>query len=469
MLRDLLPCRFDSDRRHKMFKLTFCGGAKEVTGANYLIENNSLKLLVDCGLVQGNLFAEEKNFAPFTYNPADVNYVFLTHAHLDHIGRLPRLVARGFKGKIFCTYPTKDLMRLMLLDNLHIHQEQQKYHRQPILYSEADIEKTLSLCEAVEYKEKLDLDKKLTAQFLEAGHILGSASISILFQNTKILFSGDLGNYPTPVPFLNPPSKVEDAHYIIIESTYGDQIHEDVERRKEILEDIIESTVKNNGALLIPAFALERTQELISELNELLENRRIPSIPVFIDSPLAIEIIKIYEKNINYLHPLAQEKFCSDNNFFRFKGIKMTRSPEESKKINSVPNPKVIIAGSGMSNGGRILFHEARYLPDPKSFLLIVGYQAAGSLGRMILQGARVVSIHNQSIPIRAQVKAIGGYSGHADQAQLLKWIEPSKYTCKRVFVVQGEPKPAQVLAQKIKDELGIFAEAPSPLTSLLI
>jgi metallo-beta-lactamase family protein len=201
----------------------------------------------------------------------------------------------------------------------------------------------------------------------------------------------------------------------------------------------------------------------------LIENRRIPFIPVFVDSPLAIEIIKVYKRNINYLHPLAQKRYYGGDDFFNFKGLKMTPSVSESKKINSIPNPKIIIAGSGMSNGGRILYHEARYLSDPKSFLLIVGYQAAGSLGRLILEGARIVSIHNKSVPIYAKVKAIGGYSGHADQRQLLNWLSASKYTCKKVFVVQGEEKPASILAQKIKDELGIFAQVPEPMAQEVI
>lgn len=452
-----------------MTKLTFCGGAQEVTGANYLIENSNLKFLVDCGLCQGSLFFEEKNFDSFPYDPRQINYVFITHSHLDHIGRLPKLIKDGFQGKIFCTYPTKELIKLMLFDNLHILSEQQKYHFQPKLYNEKDIEKTLELCEKVEYKERLDLKNGLKVRFYEAGHILGSASIMVTLDGKNILFSGDLGNYPIPVPFLNPPEKITDADYIVVESTYGDHIHEDVAKRKELLEDIIEATVKNNGVLMIPAFALERTQELMTELNELIENRRIPLIPIFVDSPLAIEILKVYEKNINYLHPLAQKRFRSSSDFFRFKGLKLTQTVEESKKINAVPNPKIIVAGSGMSNGGRILHHEMRYLPDPKSSLLIVGYQATGSLGRIILKGARVVSIYNRSIQVNAQVRAIGGYSGHADQKQILNWLSYSKYICKKVFVVQGEPDPAKILAQKIKDELGVYAEVPEPLSQAFI
>ncbi len=450
-------------------RITFCGGAKEVTGANYLVQNNKEKILIDCGLSQGSFFSEEKNFLPFPYNPESIKYVFLTHAHLDHIGRLPRLVRQGFKGKIFCTYPTKELAKLMFLDNLHIHKTEQQFHHQPILYDERDIVQTLKMCETVEYKEKLNFKENFSVQFFEAGHILGSASILVTIEGKRLLFSGDLGNYPTPVPFLNPPATIDNADYIIIESTYGDRIHEDVTKRKEILEDIIEATVKKGGVLMIPAFALERTQELIAEINELVENRRIPLIPVFIDSPLAIDIIEVYKRNIHYLHPLAQKRFQLNQNFFHFQGITLTKTQEESKKINSVSNPKIIIAGSGMSNGGRILYHEARYLPDPKSFLLIVGYQVKGSLGNILLYGAKVVSIHNRSIPVRAQVKAIGGYSGHADQMQLLRWLFPSKYTCQKVFVVQGEEMPATALAQKIKDELGVFAEVPEPLSKTII
>lgn len=441
-------------------KLTFYGGAKTVTGSNYLLETEGFKALVDCGLFQGRHHVEKKNYEPLPYKPQEVDYLFLTHAHIDHSGRIPYLYKEGFRGKIFTTPATKELSFLMLEDSLKIHrQEAQSLGIKP-LYTEKELKKAFTLFEAVEYEEDVLLKQGFKFRLREAGHILGSAVVELVLKDKKIVFSGDLGN--PPVPLLRPPAKIKDAQYAVVESAYGDRIHEDKMKRQEILEDTIEDTITKKGVLLIPAFALERTQELLYELNDLVEHHRIPQVPIFIDSPLAIQALEIYKKYEHYYNKEATYLIASGDELFRFPGLKFTESVEESKKINNVPPPKVIIAGSGMSTGGRILYHEIRYLPDPKSLLLFISFQAQGTLGREIFEGAKVVKIFGQSVKVKAQTKAIGGYSAHADSEELLSWVRNSKKTLQKVFVVQGEQKPALALAHRIQDQLGIEAEVPS-------
>jgi metallo-beta-lactamase family protein len=274
------------------------------------------------------------------------------------------------------------------------------------------------------------------------------------------VFSGDLGN--TPAPLIGATEVIEYADYCLIESTYGDRIHEDLPQRKEIIEDLIEDTVKARGTLLIPAFAMERTQELLYEIDDLAENGRIPRVPIFIDSPLAIKLIEVYRRyEKEYFNETVSKFMSKSGTFFNFKGLKLTETTEQSKAINEVPPPKVIIAGSGMSHGGRILHHERRYLPDPHSTLLIVGYQGAGSLGRQLLDGAREVRMFGETIPVRANIKAIGGYSAHADQRQLIDWLRPMRFSLRQAFVVQGEEEASAVFAQKIKDEMAVPAVIP--------
>lgn len=430
-----------------------------MTGVNYLLETKQAKILIDCGLFQGGRDARKMNQQSFPYQPKEIEAVFITHAHIDHIGRLPRLVKDGFRGKIFATEPTKDFARIMLFDVEEIQQEIAKSSGRPSFFNRADVEKTLELFQAVNYQKKITLNKEISFCFQEAGHILGSAIIEIWAEDRKIVFSGDLGN--PPVPLLRPTKFIQEADYLVVESTYGDRIHEARQQRKDLLEDTIEETVARGGTLLIPSFALERTQEILYELNELVENHRIPRIPVFLDSPLAIELTEVYRKYPNYFNQEAIYLIESGDDLFKFPGLKMTSSVEESKKINEITSPKVILAGSGMSMGGRILHHERRYLTDPKSTLLIICYQVPGTLGRKILEGRSKVRILGQEVSNRIQVRAIGGYSAHADQEMLCSWISQMKNTLKKVFVVQGEEKSALALAQKVKDNLGLPAEVP--------
>jgi len=453
-----------------MATLTFHGGARSVTGANYLIETKHSKILVDCGLIQGTRHAEKENYKKFPYDAASIDAVLVTHAHIDHTGRLPKLVKEGFRGKIFMTRPTRDFTEIMLQDSQGIVAEEAEREGREPLYSKEDVVGTTQFIEGVEYGKKIQVTEDVRCRFRDAGHILGSAIIELWLdreassakrETVKIVFSGDLGN--PPVPLLRPTEYINEADYVVIETTYGDRLHEKREERKDLLEDAIEDACEKGGVLMVPAFALERTQELLYEINSLVENHQIHEVPVFIDSPLAIDATKIYRKYPEYYNKEATYLIESGDQVFQFPRLKFTYSTEESKAINDVPPPKIIIAGSGMSTGGRILHHERRYLPDPKSLLLIIGYQAAGTLGRRIFDGEKDVKIFEESIAVKCGVQAIGGYSAHADQEGLYKWVAHIKKgsRLKKIFAVQGEEGPALEFVQLVRDHLGVSAEAP--------
>ena len=445
-------------------KLTFHGGAKLVTGANYLLESDSgQKILIDCGLRQGSRYCERSNFEPFPYDPSEIHALVVTHAHIDHIGRVPKLFKDGFNGKVYSTPPTKDFAEHLLEDSMNILSKDAKEGGQEPIYTEADIKKALANWETYEYHEPIEVGE-FGVEFYDAGHVLGSSIVKISAHGKTIVFSGDLGN--SPAPLIRVREEVESADYVLMESTYGARVHEDVSKRKSILEDVIEETVQAGGTLMIPAFALERTQQLLFELNELVENGRIPEVPVFIDSPLAIrltEVYRKYSKNPKYFNDEAIELEKSGDAIFDFPGLKFTKSTDESKAIAGVAPPKVIIAGAGMSQGGRIIHHEKMYLSDPKNTLLFIGYQANGSMGRRILDGAKEVKILGEKVPVRAKQRAIGGYSAHADQPALLTWLAPMRPSLKKVFLIQGEEDQMGPLAQKIRDEMTLDVSIPSP------
>ena len=435
-----------------------------MTGANYLLEVGGSQYLFECGLVQGSKFADEQNYQVFPYNPKDIKAVFVTHAHIDHIGLLPRLVKEGYEGKIYSTIPTADLAIPMLGDALGLLEEENRSSGGKMLYEEKDLRKCLNMFHGVEYRQETEIDKNIKVCFHDAGHVLGSAIIEVSAKEGRkkrtIVFSGDLGNPPTPL--LKPTEYIRTADYVLIESTYGDRVHEDKELRRELFEDAIEETISNGGVLMVPAFALERTQELLFELNELVENKKIPFVPIFIDSPLAIRLTDIYKKYSKYYNDQAKDLLSHGDQIFSFPGLKFTETPTESRVINDIPPPKVIIAGSGMSNGGRILHHERRYLSDPKSLLLIISYQTAGSLGRRIFEGEKIVKIFDKPVQIRCKVRAIGGYSAHPDKNGLMKWLEGfDTHKIKKIFIVHGEEGPALALSNQARDNLGIEAMVP--------
>jgi metallo-beta-lactamase family protein len=438
--------------------------SKGVGASSYLIDCGGEQILIDCGLYQGKEY-EKLNYDKFRFDPKDLKAVLITHSHIDHTGRVPLLAKRGFSGKFYSTPPTKDFAYLMLKDTQGLLADDAEKNNQEELYSEADIDKAMSLWETHEYHKEIEISPRFSFAFYNAGHILGSVIIVLKIKTSpkkeiKIIFSGDLGNPQNQL--LPEMEELSEGDYCFVESTYGNRLHEDLTERRHHLEDVIEETVRNRGVLMIPVFAMERTQELLFELNELVENRRIPRLPIFVDSPLAIKLTDVYQNYLTYFR-LDAFKSVSNNsdNFFDFPGLKLTMSAEESKAIATVPTPKLIMAGSGSSQGGRILHHEKRYLPDPNNTLLIVGYQFEGSLGRKLVDGDKVVSIHGEKVAVKARVKEISAYSAHADQAMLLGWIKPMRFSLKKVFVVHGDPEARAVLSSKIQDQFGLLTECP--------
>ena len=442
----------------KTAQLTFCGGAGEVTGSNFLFEAEGVKILIDCGLIQGKKICDDRNFEPFPYDPREIDALFITHAHLDHTGRIPRLVEKGFSGAIYSTVPTKKLAELMLVDSLGVFEKEAKRDNHQLIYTEADVPKSMSLWKTVPYHEPVSVGP-FSVVLRNSGHILGSAMVEVTYNGKKIVFTGDLGN--SPAPLLNDTERITDADYLVMESVYGDRNHEPHEEKRKRTEEAIEETFKAGGALLIPAFSLERTQDLLFEINNFVENKRIPRIPIFLDSPLAIAITKVYKESGEFFNGETKSQIKSGDDVFNFPGLRMTRTTDESKSINLEPNPKIIIAGSGMSNGGRIVHHERMYLPDPKSAILLVGYQAAGTPGRMMQEGAKRVRILGTEIDVKARVVSIFGYSSHKDSDHLFAFVQDTADTVKKVFAVMGEPKSSLFLVQRLRDYLGLDAVVP--------
>jgi metallo-beta-lactamase family protein len=444
-------------------KITFAGGAGSVTGANFLLETltgqNDVKVLIDCGLFQGDAENEKKNELAFPYDPVTIDALFVTHGHLDHIGRIPVLVKQGFTGPIYSTPPTKDIADLSFHDSLGIMtKEQRDQDGEKLSFDSADLKAALRQWQTVPYHEPITIGP-LTIVFRDAGHILGSAMVELMLDGRKIVFTGDLGNSPTPL--LPDTERVTDADYLVMESVYGDRNHEDRGDRRDNLEDVIEETMRAGGTLVIPAFSIERTQEILYEVEQMMENSRIPLVPVFIDSPLAIAITKLYKKYSDYLNEKVRHEITGGDVLFGFPQLKLTTSTEESKAILKSAPRKIIIAGSGMSTGGRVIHHEKAYLPDAKSTLLLIGYQSVGTLGRIIQDGAKFVKILGSEVPIRARVVNIRGYSSHKDSDGLLDFVAASARTLKLVLVAMGEPKASLFLVQRIRDYFGLNARAP--------
>lgn len=443
--------------------LKFCSGVGSVTGANFLLTlsdgTKTTKILVDCGLIQGEKVAQAENREEFGYVASEIDMLFITHAHLDHVGRIPKLVKEGFNGKIYSTPETMALAALILEDAVGLLEKEAKNEGVLPLYEIQDMRKAFTLWQTISYHSETLFPEGFSIYLRDAGHILGSAMIQFTYENKKIVFTGDLGN--TPTPLLKDTEAITGADYVIMESVYGDRNHEPKDERRKKLELAIKASIDRQGTLVIPAFSLERTQVILYELNKLVETKVIPNIPVYVDSPLATKITDIYKGSTALFNERAQGEIRGGDDIFNFPHLSFTVSGDASRSIDHAKSPKIIIAGSGMSVGGRVLHHEELYLPDPKNTILLVGYQTLGSVGRHLLDGAKKVSIHGKEIKVRAKIETILGYSSHKDSDHLLEFAATAQDTAKRIFVAMGEPKASLFLAQKIRDNLGLDALYP--------
>jgi metallo-beta-lactamase family protein len=441
--------------------LTFCGGAGKVTGSNFLIEGAKAKILIDCGIEQGSDVEVSHTYGPFPYDVKSIDALVVTHAHLDHVGRIPKLVREGFNGKIFMTPPTRDLAALILLDSVGILKDEAERHGRLPLYDENDVETVFQLTETLEYHSEREVAPGLSVYLQNTGHILGSASVRVTDDTGVVLaITSDIGNSPSPLlPDWEP---VREAHALVVESVYGDRLHPKKSDRNLLLKERLQLAVKRGGTILIPAFSLERTQLMLYELSNFFDAGDLPKIPVFLDSPLAIKVTAVYEKwGAMYFKKDAEDEMEREGSLFEFPFLKKTMSREQSQEIEGVQGPKIIIAGAGMSHGGRIARWEARYLPDPKSTLFIVGYQAPGTPGRRIQEGGQQIRIAGREVSIRAKIETLEGWSAHADRDELLRYVESCHPQPKTVFTALGEPGAQRFLAQRIHDYLGISAIAP--------
>ena len=453
--------------------ITFCTGVGTVTGANFLLETpGGTKILVDCGLVQGERVAMEENHETFPYDLSSITALFITHAHLDHVGRIPKLVKDGYKGPIYSTPETKELAELVLTDAVAILNEEAKREGTSPLYVAADVQAVFPLWKTIEYHQPFKVNDEVSIFLKDAGHILGSAMIEITINadarkgraTMKILFTGDLGN--SPAPLLRDTEAVGDVDYLVMESVYGDRNHESREGRTNKFKQVIDETIARGGTLVIPAFSIDRTQVLLYELNNMVEKKLIPSIPVFVDSPMAIKATDIYKAHEDLFNDAVKAQIARGDDIFKFPKLEYTLSQNQARDIDNARGPKIILAGSGMSIGGRVVGHEAQYLPDAKSTILLVGYQTAGSLGRQLADGAKKVHIHHETIKVKAKIETLYGFSAHKDGDHLVQFVstagdEAGNAKLKQVFTVMGEPGASMHLAQRINDELGVKAIMP--------
>lgn len=438
--------------------ITFHGGAGTVTGANIRVEVDNASFLMDCGIEQRDQICDPSNYAPFSYDPKHIETLIVTHAHQDHIGRIPRLVRDGFHGTIYSTSATKDLSALMFEDALSIMAREAE---KPCgdLYDAGDVKETLKLWKGIDYHTPFSIPGNVRVTFLDAGHILGSAMVSCEHGGKKLLFSGDVGN--SPEPLLPDTEAITGAHYAVVESVYGDRVHEGKHERRSRLKEVIEAVRAKRGVLLIPSFSIERTQILLHELDVLIENKDIAPIPVYLDAPLAIRVTDVYKKHRHLFNAVIRNLYEEGDDPFSFQGLTLTMERKESDAIHRSPDPKIIIAGAGMSHGGRIREHEQRYLRDKRATILFVGYQSPGSLGRRIMEGQKLVEIDGEKVRVNASVETILSYSGHKDRDGLLSLIESAGQSLVRVFVVFGEPRSSMFLAQRVHGFLSIDAVVP--------
>lgn len=443
-------------------RITFLGAAETVTGSKHLLTLGDANILVDCGMFQGGRELRDRNWRPLKIDPGDIDAVIVTHAHMDHIGWLPRLVSQGYAGPIYATPATIALSRISLLDSGRLQEEDAAYanrksysrHKPALpLYTEQQAGEALQLFQPVRYDIWRDLPGGASWRFLPAGHILGSAfAENRLPGGGTILMSGDLGRFDMPI--IKDPVIVEQADFLVVESTYGDRLHpkEDTAAR---LEQVIKSALQSGSAIVVPSFAIGRTQELLYFIHKLQDENRLPAFPIFVDSPMATSTTTVFSEQSEEYDAEMLEELRQGDRPLQPESLVFTRDVQASKALNDRRGPMMIIAGSGMANGGRILHHLKQRLPDSNTIVLFTGYQAVGTLGRQLIEGAPEVKIHGQVIPVRASVEKMNALSAHADQGEILKWLGGFKKPPKRTFIVHGEPPPQAALKARIVEELG--------------
>ena len=465
-------------------KLTFLGAAQNVTGSRYLLEANGTRILIDCGLFQERDFLS-RNWEPFPVPAGSIDAVLLTHAHLDHCGFIPRIYREGFRGRVISTHATADIAEVMLLDSAKLqeedaefkkkrHQREGRSGRYPEvpLYTVDDAEESLACFSSrVKYAETVGVGDGIEAGFYDAGHVLGSAMIKLTFSGSAgprtIVFSGDIGRWH--VPILRDPTLFPGADYVLVESTYGSRLHGEQAGVAEDLAEIINSTYNAGGHIVIPSFALERAQEILYYLNELLAGGKIPHLPVYLDSPMAIKITEIF-KDYPAVYDRDMTRLLELNRSpFRFPGLKMTASTDESKAINSLTRPAIIIAGSGMCTGGRIKHHLVNNISRPESTILFIGYQASGTLGRHIVEGSPEVRILGQKRRVRARIEQLDGLSAHADRDELIKWLSAFEHAPRQAFVTHGDAGVTGEFSRYVRNKLGWRVSPPKYRSQVIL
>lgn len=465
-------------------KITFLGATKTVTGSNYLVEAAGKKFLVDCGMWQGSSELEEENAQDFEFDPKEIDFMLLTHAHIDHSGRIPKLYNEGFRNKVYTHKATCDLCALMLPDSGHIQEMESEWKnkkrirkglpaRDPI-YTAEQAARCLEIFEPVKYDEIIEIDENIHVRFNDAGHMLGSSIIEVWVKEdgkeTKTVFSGDIGN--NDIPLLASPTMIESADFLVMESTYGSRIHVRNDEKAELFLKTVSETLNRGGTVVIPSFAVGRTQEILYELNKLKENKSdeefikqyqtLMNAPVYVDSPLAISATEVFKDNTDLFEDEIKEEILRGDNPLEFPGLKFTMTTEESRALNEDNTPSIIISASGMCDVGRIKHHLKHNLWNPNSTILFVGYQAPGTLGYSIVNGAKKVKIFGEEIAVNAKIEYIEGYSGHADQEWLMNFIYSFITKPKHIFLVHGEEESQNVLQEKIVNETGINTVVPA-------
>jgi len=455
-------------------KISFIGGVRTVTGSSFLINTDTSNILIDCGMFQGRKNLVERNYLEALYDPEDIDAVLLTHAHIDHSGLIPKLVRGGFRGKIFATKATCDLSKLMLLDAAHIQElearsasmknKRQGFSEVLPLYVVDDVTKTLPHFEPIDYETDFPVTENIRATFRDAGHILGSAMIELYItengKEAKLVFSGDIGVADQPI--LRDPSVISETDYLFIESTYGNRLHKSKEDSKEEFKDVIKKTLKQKGKVIIPSFAVGRAQEIIYYLAEFYREGIIKDIPIFVDSPMSASATDIMKNNPECFDPETRDLLMKGSPLFEIPTLTFTRSVEESRAINTLEGSAIIISASGMCDAGRIKHHLRHNLWRPETSVIFVGFQAEGTLGRLIVSGAEEVKIFGEEIKVNAKIYTIGGLSAHADREELLTWASHFRAKPPMVFVIHGEERVSEAFASGLKDELNFNAYVPS-------